>query len=165
MDQAKAKLNSLHIAPRKVRLICNSIKGLPVNTALAHLQLINVRSSKPISKLIKSAVSNAKNKKMNPDKLIIKSIMVGQGPMLKRYLPRARGSATPLHKKFSNIDLILQEAERAPVKRFTIYESHKKIAKKIKTSAKKPKFEEIKEEAKPKEKKGFLNKMFRRKSI
>jgi len=127
-----AKLKHLHIAPRKVRLVANAIKGLSVNEAEAQLLFRAKRSSHVILQLLRSAVANAKNnQKLNPSNLIVKNIQVDQGPTLKRFLPRAMGRATPIHKKTSHISLILEESPKAKMPRFNIA-----AAKKVKSPKK-----------------------------
>ena len=108
METQIAQLNYLRIAPRKVRSVGDLIKGLTVNEAEAQLLVQRRRPAKPLLKLLRSAVANAKNnKRLNPDHLFIASIRVDQGPMLKRSLPRARGSASPIQKKMSHVTLVL----------------------------------------------------------
>ena len=162
MAKQTAQLNFLHIAPRKVRLVSNTLKGLNVSEAEAQLMLRTNRACKPLLKLLRSAISNAKNKKMNAESLYVESIFVNEGPMLKRIMPRAMGRATPIHKKMSHITLILEEGSVKP-SRFTILPPPKKSKKSDKKPVK-PKAPELKTE-KPKEKAGFFKKMFRRKSI
>lgn len=158
-----AKLSYLHIAPRKVRLIANTLKGLSVQESEAQLLLRPQRSARPLLKLIRSAVANAKNKNMDAGKLVIASILVNQGPMLKRILPRAQGQATPIHKKMSHVVLVLKESDKALINRFTINPPIKKekVNKKERT---KPKSETITQE-KPKEKAGLFRRLFRRTSV
>lgn len=163
MAQTTAKLNYLKIAPRKVRLIANTLKGLSVQEAEAQLLLRVQRSSKPLLKLLRSAISNAKNVKMDASKLVISSILVNQGPMLKRSLPRAMGRATPIHKKMSHVVLVLKEAEIKPNNRFVINPPAKKTSA-VKKERVKPKADELQGE-KPKDQKGFFKKMFQRKSV
>lgn len=163
MAQTIAKLNYLKITPRKVRLIANTLKGLSTQEAEAQLLLRAQRSAPALLKLLRSAINNAKNSKMDPSKLVVASILVNQGPMLKRSLPRAQGRATPLHKKMSHVVLILKEADKASVNRFTITPPAKKSAAPKKDHVK-PKAEETKAE-KPKDQRGFFKKMFQRKSI
>lgn len=107
MDTQTAKLNYLRIAPRKTRSVADLIRGLSVNDAEAQLLVQRRRPAKAILKLLRSAVSNAKNNKLNPDHLFVREIRVDGGPMLKRYLPRARGSASPLQKKMSHVTIVL----------------------------------------------------------
>ena len=161
------KLNYLRIAPRKVRLIANTLKRLSVNEAEAQLLMRNQRSAGPLLKLLRSAVANAiHNKKMDVEKLFIETLLVDQGPMLKRFLPRAQGRATPIHKKMSHITLTLAEKDQKISSRFNIVS---KKAKKLKKESRKKivqKQETQKETAmRTKEKPGFFKKMFNRKSI
>ncbi len=164
------KLNYLKIAPRKVRLIAGLIKNLSVNDAIAQLLVERRRAARAILKLLHSGVANAKNNKhLNPDKLVIKEIRVDQGPMLKRYLPRARGMATPIQKKMSHITLILSESEKIRLPRFKI-EVKKKIKlpeggtkKPQKTKSKEKEVVETKKVA-PHKKSSVLQRIFRRKA-
>lgn len=180
MKQQTAKLNYLRMAPRKVRLMASLLRGMSVNEAEAQLVINSKRASEPLLKLLKSAVSNAKNKQMDPDKLVIKEIRVDGGPMLKRWLPRAQGRATPIEKKSSHISIILEEVEKAKAPRFKI-EKQKKIKKSQIEKMKKAQAQEhehehehehdhVKERELPKEakttpKKGFAQKIFRRKAV
>jgi large subunit ribosomal protein L22 len=107
METQTAKLNYLRIAPRKTRSVADLIRGLSVNEAEAQLMVQRRRPAKAILKLLRSAVSNAKNNKLNADHLFVKEIRVDGGPMLKRYLPRARGSASPIQKKMSHVTIVL----------------------------------------------------------
>lgn len=120
MEKQIAKLNYLRMAPRKVRLVASLLRGLSVNEAEAQLILMRKRAAKPILKLLRSAVDGAKGKKgMNIDKLIVSSIMVDGGPMLKRYMPRAQGRMAEIQKKMSHITMTLVENEKV-VKKYTI---------------------------------------------
>ena len=107
MTTQTVKLNYLRMAPRKVRSVASLIRGLSVNEAEAQLLAQTRRPSKVILKLLRSAVASAKNKQMNVDHLFVQEIRVDQGPMLKRFLPRARGSASPIQKKMSHVILTL----------------------------------------------------------
>jgi len=178
MKQQVSKLNYLHIAPRKCRLVANTLKGLPVQEAETQLMISPNRASGPLLKLLRSAVSNAKNnKKLKATNLIVKNIKVDQGPMLKRFMPRAMGRATPIQKKMSHITLILEESLKTFPERFTITPPSKDESRK-KNSPKKPPVKgksasgrkklapktEKKEPVKEK-KSGFFKKMFRRKKV
>lgn len=162
MATQMAQLNYLKITPRKVRLLANTLKGLSVQEAEAQLLLRVQRSAGPLLKLIRSAVANAKNKKMDANKLFISSILVNKGPVLKRFLHRAQGRATPILKRMSHVVLVLSEAEQKLAERFTIKPPAKK--EKIKKESHKPKMEEVKKE-KAKKKVGFFRRLFRRKSV
>jgi large subunit ribosomal protein L22 len=118
--QYTAKLSFLRQAPRKVRSVGDLIKGLPVNEAEAQLLAQTRRPSKALLKLLRSAVANAKNNKVHDvQHLFVSSVRVDGGPMLKRMLPRARGSASPIQKKMSHVTLVLGVNENLK-SRFTI---------------------------------------------
>lgn len=166
MKTQTAQLNYLKIAPRKVRSVADMIKGLSVNEAEAQLLMHPRRSSEPLLKLLRSAISNSKQKEMKIDKLFIKEIRVNQGPVAKRFMPRAQGRAAMIQKKTSHIVLVLGESEKVKVSRFNIVKPEKikkSLAEKIKREKEKPKTEE--NEIKAVEKPGFVKKMFQRKSI
>lgn len=108
--EVKAQLNRLQIAPRKARLVIDSVRGLDVELALEQLRLLNKRSSLPVYKLVASAVANAKhNHDLEASNLFIKEIRVDEGVTLKRWMPRAMGRATPLMKRSSKISVVLAE--------------------------------------------------------
>lgn len=175
MTEYKAKLNFLRMAPRKVRSVGDLIKGLPVNEAEAQLLMQSRRPAKPLLKLLRSAIANAKNNGLSDaGHLYIASLRVDGGPMLKRILPRARGSASPIEKKMSHVTLVLGVNEEQKA-RFTIVapkkkkplpgETGKRTAKKRTTA---PKSEEKESpEMKQKEKRGgnFWKRSFNRKAI
>jgi len=122
-----AKLKYLHMAPRKVRLIADTLKGLPISEAEAQLLTRSQRVAGPLLKLLRSAIANAKNNaKLDSNKLFVESIRVDQGPMLKRILPRAQGRTTPIQKKMSHITVVLEEAAAPTTPRFTIAPPPKK---------------------------------------
>ncbi|MDP2669022.1 MAG: 50S ribosomal protein L22, partial [bacterium] len=152
--------------PRKVRSIANLIKGLPVGEAEAQLILQRRRASLPILKLLRSAIAAAGNtKKISKEMLYIESLRVDGGPMLKRHLPRARGSASPIQKKMSHVIIVLAEKERLPKPRFSIVVQKK--AKMPGGGGKKPKKKDkpaTEEETKKAEKPNFFKRAFSRKA-
>lgn len=159
-----AKLKNLDIAPRKVRRAIAPLKGLQVEDALAELSINRMRSAVPLAKLIYSAIANAKNKKLDPDKLIVDSIRVDEGRALKRLIPQGRGRASLIKKRFSHVTLELSVSERAKPKGFVMPKKIKKIKETRGSSRSTPKpKEEVKE--KVREKKGFMQKIFRRKAV
>lgn len=106
-----AKLSHLRISPRKVRLVADLIRGKAIEDALSILQFTNKSSSRPLAKLVKSAVANADVKGVNIDKLFITRITVDGGPTIKRFRPRAMGRATPLLKRTSHVQITLDQHE------------------------------------------------------
>ena len=108
---ATARLRFLRMSPRKVRLVCDVVRGKQVEEALATLRFTPKAAALPISKLIRSAIANAEQKKENLDidRLFVKTIRVDEGPTLKRWRPRARGRATRINKRTSHIVVELGE--------------------------------------------------------
>lgn len=104
----KAELNNYRQSPRKVRIVADLVKGKSVGEALQTLSFLPKRAALPVEKLIASAVANAKqNNGENADSLIIKSISVDGGVVMKRTMPRARGSAYMIKKRTSHINIVL----------------------------------------------------------
>ncbi len=100
------------MGPRKIRLIADVVKGQPVQVALDNLRYMSRTAARPLYKLIRSAVSNADQKEgVDVDTLFIKTIMVDQGPTMKRWLPRARGRANRILKRTSHVTVVLDERQ------------------------------------------------------
>lgn len=171
--EIKAKLNHLHIAPRKVRLVANLVRGMPVEHALRELSVLLRRPSGPLLKLLRSALANAKqNFQLEEGGLYVKSLVVNPGPVSKRFRARAFGRAAPLRKRTSHVSLVLD------VKEGVVVETKKKrLGAGPKIRELRP--EDVKEDfvAKPREERGpdkkitktksvgFVRRMFRRKAI
>lgn len=108
--QAKASANYVRIAPRKVRLVIDLIRGKKVGDAIAILRHTPRSASPVLEKLLNSAIANAENNfSLDANNLVISEAFVNQGPMLKRFRPRAQGSAKPIQKKTSHITLVVSE--------------------------------------------------------
>ncbi len=108
--EIKASLNNLRISPRKARAVTNLIKGMSVSRAEDQLSFLVKKPAPLVLKLLRSAVSNAKNNfELEKENLFVKRILVEGGPSLKRWLPRAMGRATPILKRTSSIKLFLGE--------------------------------------------------------
>lgn len=111
--EIKAHLRYLRIAPRKVRLVADLIRGKPVKEAEKILNFVPKKAALPLLKLLKSAIANAKNNfKIEEKTLFISKILVNEGPKLKRIFPRARGRADIIQKKMSHITLVLDKIEK-----------------------------------------------------
>jgi len=107
-----AKLRYLRISPRKVRLVTDLIKGLTVEKAERQLRFLTKKAARPILKLLNSAVANAQNDaNLTKENLKVAKVIVGSGPVLKRWRARAMGRAAPIMKRTSHITLILNEKE------------------------------------------------------
>lgn len=108
--EIRAKGKNIRMSPRKIRLVANLIKGLSVEQARIQLEFNRKIASKVLIKLLDSAVANAvENFNASKDNLLIKSITVDSGPVLKRWMPRAHGRATPIRKRTSYVNLVLSE--------------------------------------------------------
>ena len=105
----QAKVSFVRITPRKMGLLADEIRGKAVNEALNYLRFSpRKRTAGVLGTLLKSAVANADQKGFSdPDKLFVKTVLVGQGPILKRFRPRAKGSAFRINKKTSHVSLVL----------------------------------------------------------
>lgn len=111
--EVRAHLRYLHIAPRKVRLVVDLIRGLSVDQATDQLSVLSKRSARPILKLLNSAVANAEhNFKLERQNLRVKSIVANEGPRLKRFRPRAFGRAAGILKRMSHVTIVLEDPTR-----------------------------------------------------
>jgi len=164
--EVKSKTNNLRLAPRKVRAVVNLIRGKGVNEALDQLEFLVRRPSSSVIKLVKSAIANAENNfHLVRENLFIKEIKVDEGVKLKRFMPRGFGRASTIQKKTSHITLVLGERVAGLKKSEADKQKKEKILKtdRINNEDKKP---EIKKEIGQKStNKGFVKKMFQRKSI
>jgi large subunit ribosomal protein L22 len=165
-----SKLRYLKIAPRKVRLVADLIRGKKVEKAQTVLNFTPKRASLPLMKLLKQALSNAKNNfQIDPVNLYISKITVDEGPKYKRWRARSRGRADQIQKKTSHVTLILDETVKKArkVKKAKAVKEEKvpeKPEKEVKAPKEKVKFRPEKEMAKPKTDKG-LKRIFRRKAF
>lgn len=161
--QVAAHLKSIRIAPRKVRSVAFSLKGLDAVAAKHKLRYLARRSSSPLSKLLDSALANAYNNHgLVKDNMKIKEVIVNGGPVLKRFEPKGFGSVSPIAKRTSHVTIVLEEkvpgmkAEKN-VKKEMVEERKVATEKKFET----------KKELGPREGriKSFTRRFFRRKSI
>lgn len=105
----KATLNNCRMAPRKVRLVADLIRGKKASDSLAILQFANKQAALPLAKLIKAAMADAKHNYNLDDKdFVVREILVNEGLTYKRWMPRAMGRATPIRKRGSNIIIGLE---------------------------------------------------------
>lgn len=114
------------MSPRKVRLVIDVVRALPMQKALEQLQFLNKLAAEPVKKLLLSAIANAEhNFSIDKNNLLIKEIKVDEGVTLKRWMPKAHGRATVIRKRGCHIHVTLAE----------IVESGKKTARKAKVEA------------------------------
>jgi large subunit ribosomal protein L22 len=107
----KAFLKNYRQSPRKVRIVGDLLKGKRVADAFTHLTALPKRASGPMTKLLASAVANAKSQGKSIENLTIGNITVDKGIVMKRSMPRARGSASRINKRTSHIMLTLVEKD------------------------------------------------------
>ena len=105
----KAFLKNYRQSPRKVRLVTDLIKGKRVAEAFLILETLPKRASEPMKGLLSSAVSNAKQMGVDVESLFVENATVNKGLVLKRTMPRARGSASRINRRTSHIMLTLVE--------------------------------------------------------
>ena len=108
--QAKAVAKSVRIAPRKVRLVIDLVRGKSVGEAIGILRNTQRGASPEVEKVLNSAIANAEhNYEMDPDNLVISEAFVNEGTTLKRFRPRAMGRASQINKRTSHITVVVSE--------------------------------------------------------
>jgi large subunit ribosomal protein L22 len=108
--EVKASLSYARVGAQKARIVADLVRGKSVNEAFRILTYTERKPGALILKLLKSAVANAENKDViDVDNLYVKTILVDQGPVMKRYRPRAQGRAFGIRKKLSHINIVLDE--------------------------------------------------------
>lgn len=109
-NTAIAKLSSVRVSPRKLNLVASLIRGMKADGALVQLTFLKKRIALEVKACLQSAIANAENNfNLNVDELYINRILVGQGTVMKRTMPRARGRAARILKPFSNLTIEVQE--------------------------------------------------------
>ena len=109
--ESKATAKFVRVSPRKTRLVARNVKGMPVEAAM-NLRFTPNKPAGVILGVVRSALANAEhNASMDVDALVVKEILVNEGPTWKRFMPRAQGRATNIHKRTSHITVILAEGQ------------------------------------------------------
>ena len=115
--EAHAIQRTVRQSPRKMRLVVDLVRGKPVNEAFAILKFSKKHAAKQISKVLLSAVSNAReaslrsDERLDEDTLYVKTATVDGGPPLKRFTPAAMGRATPIRKRTSHVRIVVATRE------------------------------------------------------
>lgn len=146
----KAFLKNYRQSPRKVRLVGNLIKGKKVELAAVELKHLAKRAALPMEKLLASAVANAKQMGIDAENLVVKSVEVNQGIVMKRMMPRAFGRGAPIMKKSSRVTIILAEVGSKKAVKTEKVEKTEKAEKKPKVKVAKSKETKAKKQTKPK---------------
>lgn len=111
MKTVTSRLRHYRLSPRKIQILGDLIRGREVGEAMKNLSLARKRAAPALRKLLSAAVANAKHnfKIAEPERLIVSTFAVDEGPTLKRYRPRARGSAATIRKRTSHVTIVLTE--------------------------------------------------------
>jgi large subunit ribosomal protein L22 len=177
--EIKVKTKYIRFSSKKLRLVANLIRGAKVDIALDQLKFANKKAAEPIAKLLKSAIASAVNDfEMDKNNLLVKEIRIDEAGMLKRWTPKAHGSATPIRRRLSHINISVGEVAasgitgakkkdiEAPISLEEMVKEGEKASKADKSEKK-----DVKKDSAGKDlkkdgmgKKGFVNKMFQRKS-
>lgn len=128
--QVTAKLNNLRMSGKKVRLLVDLVRGRNARKALELLSFSDKAAARPVKKLIESAIANAKHNSSATEEMLAKlriaKIIANNGPALKRWMPKAHGSATPIRKGTCHILVVLSD-ERPWIKPKKDKESAKSV--------------------------------------
>ena len=107
---AKATAKTVRIAPRKVRLVVDLIRGKSIGEAISILKFTPRAASPAVEKVLMSAIANAEhNYDLDIENLVVSEVFVDEGPTIKRFRPRAKGSASPIMKRTSHITVVVSE--------------------------------------------------------
>jgi len=135
-----AKLRYLRIAPRKVRLVADLIRGKRIEKAQNILNFTIKKAAPPLLKLLRSATANAKNNfQLDESNLYITKILVDEGPKYKRWRARARGRAEEIQKRTSHVTVVLDEIIKKPPKESKLPTGQAKKVKKLQPPHRPPK--------------------------
>jgi ribosomal protein L22, bacterial type len=108
--EAKAVAKFIRVSPRKTRIVAKNVVGKPVEDAMNILKFTPQKGAEVIRAVMRSALANAEhNANMNVDALVVKEVIVNEGPTWKRFMPRAQGRATSIRKRTSHVTVILAE--------------------------------------------------------
>ena len=112
--EARAIARYVRVSPRKARIVIDQIRNKDVISAIETLRFNERAISETIEKVVKSAAANAQDKYgIRPENLVIKACYVDEGPTMKRFRPRAKGSASRINKRTSHITVIVAPREEA----------------------------------------------------
>lgn len=110
--QAKATAKMIRVAPRKVRLLLDEVRGKRIEEAMVLLRYAGIPVARDVAKVVKSAAANAENNlNLNPNDLRIVACYAGPGPSLKRFKPRSRGRVSPILRRTSHITVIVGDED------------------------------------------------------
>ena len=113
-NEAKAVVRNLRISPSKLNLLCEAIRGLPAENALAELTFSKRRIAQDVKKALQSAIANAENNhQLDVDRLYVSEATAGKAFVMKRFRARARGRVGKIMKPWSRLTVVVREREEA----------------------------------------------------
>ena len=113
-NEVRATAKYVRMAPRKVRMVVDTIRNKDVDKALEVLSFSTRAAAEPVSKVLRSAIANAENNNdLRSNNLYVKYAYVDEGPTLKRIRPRAKGSASRINKSTSHITIVVAPRKEA----------------------------------------------------
>lgn len=108
--EAQAEVRHIRMSPRKMRIVANLIRGRRVDEAMALLKSTPKRAAQIIKKLLISAVANAEHKgQADIDSLVVRGCSIDNGPIMKRWMPRAMGRANRIQRRTSHVTVVVAE--------------------------------------------------------
>ncbi len=111
-NESKAILRNIRVSPQKLNLVAALIRGMKINKALDVLAFSRKRIATEVRKTLMSAIANAENNhSLEIDNLVVTQAHVGQGVVMKRFSPRAKGRGVSIRKPFSHLTIVLSEKE------------------------------------------------------
>jgi large subunit ribosomal protein L22 len=110
MPNVTVKHRFIHQAPRKLRLVGSMVRGLPIDRAIAELGALSQVASTTVQKILKSAIAAAKEQGMNPANLFVETVMVDEGPKMKRFIPQSKGRSSRILKRMSHVTVSVTDA-------------------------------------------------------
>ena len=124
--EVKSTTKYVRLSPKEARDVAREIQGLPVSQALSVLNFTPKKAAFHINKTLKAAMADAENNfSLSADSLVVKEAVIGAGPVLKRFMPRAKGSAGGIRKRTSHISITLAEAPESEAKPKRVHVSTK----------------------------------------
>lgn len=108
----RASTKHIRISPRKLRLVIDTVRYIPVNEAFYRLRMMKQKGAKLVEKTLKGAVASAKGFKLDEDRLFISEIKADVGPMFKRFMARSMGRADRLVKRTAHLTVVVSEGKK-----------------------------------------------------
>ena len=110
ITSAKAMARTVRVSPRKTRLVLDLIRGKNVADAIAILKFTPNKAARVVEKVLNSAIANAENNfDLDVENLVVSEAFVNEGPTMKRFRPRAKGSASPINKRTTHVTVVVSE--------------------------------------------------------